>query len=126
MSHVNLESEDSVSGGALSAADLAQLFSDVRVRIEAYPASGTSVFHDYWVAVFEDLRVEQCDVGLDAAIIGLASQVSNRVEILLSGPSEERRDHLPLLLRLWAADQDGSLGSLLQRSTVLVGWEYGA
>lgn len=109
---------------ALGRDDLMRLVEGVELRVEAYPASGNSFVDDYWVAVFEELGVQHVDLGLDAASIGLAIEVSARVEELLSEPDEQRRRLLPILLRLWLAEHEGSLGSLLHRSTVLVGWEY--
>lgn len=104
--------------------DVRRLVDAVDVRVEAYPASGPSPFHDYWVAVLNPLRLEYSDYGLDATLVGLASRVGKRVRDLLDERTEERRRLLPLLVRLLLAEEDGSLGSLLERSTVLVDWDY--
>lgn len=93
------------------------------MRVDAYPSSGSSPFHHYWVTVMEPLRLEHCDLGLDATLIGLAGMVRGHVRGLLQEASDERH-RLPLLVRLYLADLDRSLGSLLLCKTLLIRWEY--
>ena len=104
----------------LSAGDLSRLVADVEVQVDAYPSSGSSPFRHYYVVVLEELGLAHCDLGLDAALIGLTEEVGEKVRAVLADPSDERRRVLPLLLRLHLADLDGSLGRLLEHSTRLV------
>jgi hypothetical protein len=79
---------------------------------------------DYWVASLDDLPVEQVDLGLDAALVGLTLKVRARVRDLLEEPGSDREELLPLLTKLWAWDRRGELGAMLQRVAVAVDWEY--
>ncbi len=115
-----MSSEPEVAERFLLDEDLACLAGHAEVRVDAYPGSGTSPFDHYYVVVLEDLRLEHRDLGLDAAIIGLAEHVARRVRALLQERSHERERLLPLLARLHLADLDGSLGRLLVRSTRLI------
>lgn len=105
---------------SLSDEDIARLVASTDVRVEAYSLSGDSAFHDHWVAVIEHLDLMHRDLGLDAALIGLAHKVRERVRDLLTGMSAERESLLPLLVKLRLADRNGSLGAMLQRSTILI------
>lgn len=77
-----------------------------------------------WEALLVELGVAYADTGLDAALVGLADRVSARVNQSLVQDSPERQKQLKLLLGLWLEDQSGRLGTVLERSAVLVNWEY--
>lgn len=105
---------------ALDVADLSRLVVDVGVAVEAHPTSDASPFWDTWLLIVEPLRIHHADLGLDAALIGLAARVGTRVRTLLGDRSEERTRLLPLLVRLHVADRDGSLATLLGRSARVI------
>lgn len=105
----------------LSSADLARLVSDVEFLVEAHPESDGSFFWDNWLLILKPLGLHHADLGIDAALIGLAYQVGKHVSALLRHGGEERTRLLPLLMRLRLAKLDGSLPVLLQRSTFVVG-----
>lgn len=115
-----MRSEPEAAEQPLLDEDLARLAGHAEVRVDAYPWSGTSPFDHHYVVVLEDLRLGHCDLGLDAAIVGLAEQVAKRVRAVLQERSDDRERLLPLLARLHLADLDGSLGRLLVRSTRLI------
>jgi hypothetical protein len=104
--------------------DMARLVEHVEVRVEAHRVHHASelTFTQDWIVLVEELRLHHADVGLDAAIIGLAQRAGERVRRLLDEPGEERQ-RLSLLVRLHLAERVGSLDSLLQRSTRGIGWE---
>ena len=111
---------DACAALSLSDADLARLVTSTDVRVEAYASSEDHIVHDQWVVLIDSLKLTHRDVGLNAALIGLTHRVGARVRQLLSGTSDERERLLPLLVKLDLAARDGSLGALLQRSTILV------
>lgn len=104
----------------LSEQDLARLVAPARARVEVHPPPADNPVHDRWILMFEDLSIMHSDLGLDAALIGFTYRVRERVHELLRGTSDERDRLLPLLVKLHLADRDGSLGAMLQRSTILV------
>ena len=63
-------------------------------------------------------------MGLDATLIGLTHKVRARVGELLAEDDAAESRLFPLLLRLWLADRDGCLGSLLQASARLWSYDY--
>lgn len=88
---------------SLSDEDLARLVAPTDVRVEEYASSYDHVAHDQWVVLLDSLGLRHRDIGLDAALIGLARKVGARVAQLLSEPSEEREGLLPLLVKLHLA-----------------------
>lgn len=113
---------ESDGGFTLALEDVARLVADVSVCVYAYPRSDGHPCHDDWTLAIEPLGLWHSDVGLDAALIGLTERAAQRVRGLLAD-ADERHRQLPLLLRLYLAERDGSLGRLLERSTHLVRWE---
>lgn len=105
--------------------DLHKVVGEPKVQVEVTaigkwksPATGN------WAASLLELDVDYLDYGLDATLVGLADRVSERVTHLLSHDCEQRQTQLPLLLGLWLEDQAGRLGTVLERSAVLVNWEF--
>lgn len=115
-----LDQSAELDGAMLSTGDLSRLVAHVEVTVEAHPRSGTSQCHDTWLLIVDPLRIHHADLGLDAAFIGLAGRVRERVCALLREGGEERTRLLPLLIRLDLADRDGSLAKLLERWTLVV------
>ena len=105
--------------------DLLALVGDLDIHVEVR-AFGTqkSPTIGRWEALLVELGVAYADTGLDAALVGLADRVSARVNQSLVQDSPERQKQLKLLLGLWLEDQSGRLGTVLERSAVLVNWEY--
>lgn len=105
--------------------DLRTLVGDPGIRVEVR-AFGThkSPTIGRWEASLTELGVAYADTGLDAALVGLADRVSARVDQLLDQDSPDRQAQLKLLLGLWLEGQAGRLGAVLERSAVLVNWEY--
>lgn len=108
----------------LTEGDLERLVRDIEVRVTVRPLSGMAPASDYWAACLEDLSVEQVDLGLDAALVGLTLKVSARVQNLLAELGSERDELLPLLTKLWAWERRGELGAMLQRVAVAIDYEY--
>lgn len=85
--------------------DLARLLAEVEVRVTIQPLSGTNVATDYWMAVFEELWIENHDLGIDAAVIGLAAAVRERVGSILARDESEQRDRQRVVSPALAAKQ---------------------
>ncbi len=94
--------------------DLARLTEAVavEVRIRDHPPD------DDWTCDLPALGAWSRDFGLDAALCGLTVSVRRRLRKLLHSHPRERRELLPLVLRLWVADQQGRLSKLLRDSAV--------
>ena len=86
------------------------------------PGSGLSLMNDWWTASLPALGIEHTDSGTDAALMGLAHQVRAEINERLADPAPD--EDLALLLRLWMASEDGQLGTLLNRSALLIDWNY--
>jgi len=86
------------------------------------PGSGLSLNDDWWTASLPALDIEHTDYGTDAALIGLMSKVRAEVKERLADPAPD--ENLALLLRLWLANEDGELGTLLNESARLIDWDY--
>lgn len=97
--------------------------SSIHVEVEAF-GNHESPMIGRWEASLLELDINHSDTGLNATLVGLASRVSDRVTQLLGQDSPDRQTHLKLLLKLWLEDQAGRLGTFLERSAVLVNWEY--
>jgi len=91
--------------------------------VELYPASGLSLTADYWVALLPELDLEHVDLGVDAALLGLAHRSGEAArDRLRDGDHDD--DDLPVLLRLWLAYETGTVDQLLQSAARLHDWEY--
>jgi len=103
--------------------DLHVMLDGIVPAVELHPASGLSFTADYWVALLPELGLEHVDLGVDAALIGLANRA---VEIardrLRDGDYDENA--LPLLLRLWLANETGATGPLLESAARLHAWAH--
>lgn len=109
----------------LHGTDFTRLLEGVEFEVRVTPLTlNKSLTIDRWVAVLPDLDASCEDIGVDAALIGLVEKVSACVTELIAEDSPERRDLLPLLLKLWYADQQSRLGKVLEAASVLVDWEY--
>ena len=86
------------------------------------PGSGLSLMNDWWTASLPALGIEHTDYGTDAALMGLTHQVRAEINDRLADPAPD--EDLALLLQLWIASEDGRLGSLLNRSALLIDWNY--
>lgn len=119
---IKQEAENSV---LIRLQDLAALAGelDVHVEVRAF-GSHKSTTIGRWEASLLELDVTHADTGLDAALVGLTSRVSVQINQLLGQDSLAREAQLELLLGLWLEDQSGRLGTILERSAVLVNWEY--
>jgi len=107
------------------ASDFAVLLDEVEVEVFV-SATGPSkpLAFDRWRATLPAIGVACEDIGVDAALVGLAGKVSGRVSGLLAADTPERRKMLPLLLKLWCAEGQSKLGRLVEGASVLVDWEY--
>lgn len=84
-------------------------------EVELHPASGRNPTKDYWVALLPELGLQHVDLGIDAALMGLAECASEAASDRL-GNEDFDANNLDLLLRLRSAHQTGTLGELLESS----------
>jgi len=91
-------------------------------EVELHPASGRSPIEDYWVALLPELGLEHVDLGIDAALMGLADCASEAAGDRLAN-EDFNSDSLQLLLRLRLAHRTGTLGELVRSNARLHGWE---
>lgn len=107
--------------GDLVLSQLEKLVEDVRVPVDVFPWSGTNLTNDWWGAQIYELHISGADLGLDAALMSLASQVAGAVPELLADRLVNGGPQIGLLLRLWLAERDGSLGRLIMQSARFAG-----
>lgn len=107
----------------LSQLDLQRLLESVVPEVELHPRSGLDLETDYWIAVLPELGLEYVDLGVDAALIGLANLVPGIVADRLAREGHGKDDRI-LFLRLWLAHRTHTLGPLLQSGARRYGWDY--
>jgi hypothetical protein len=90
-------------------------------EVELHPASGRHPTKDHWVALLPELGLQHVDLGIDAALMGLAECASEAVSDRLESEDFDS-NNLQLLLRLRSARQTGTLGELFRSSARLHGW----
>lgn len=91
-------------------------------EVELHPASGRNPTKDYWVALLPELGLQHVDLGIDAALTGLAECASGVASDRLANEDFDP-DSLQLLLRLRSAHHACTLGELVESSARLHGWE---
>lgn len=101
---------------------LERLVTECHVPVELRPCSGLDLADDSWTASFPPFDVRFTDLGTDAALIGLTGLLRQELRDRLADP--RLGDDPRLLMRLWLAERDGELGSLLSRSARRFGWSY--
>lgn len=95
------------------------------LRVWASPRTEyASPFDAEWHVEIEGLGIEWGDLGLDAALAGLAQRVRAELPELLDGKNPPPEDQLSLLFQLRIADRQGRLEYFLQSATQTSGWEY--
>jgi len=107
------------------ASDFTVLLDEVEIEVLVSATSPSKpLAFDRWRAALPAIGVACEDIGVDTALVGLAGKVSERVSVLLAADTPERREILPLLLKLWHADSQSMLGRAIEGASVLVDWEY--
>ena len=91
--------------------------------VELHPASGRNPTKDYWVALLPELGLQHVDLGIDAALTGLAECASGTASDRLANEDFDSTN-VQLLLRLRLAHQTGTLGELVEASARLHCWHY--
>ncbi len=105
-------------------ADLENLVGHIPVVVDLIPGSGTNPSHDYWTAQIYELSLACTDLGADAALLGLASEVAVEVPDLLADRLTEGGPLVGLLLRLYLAQRNGSLRRLIVDAARLTGCDH--
>ncbi len=91
-------------------------------EVELHPASGRNPAKDHWVALLPELGLEHVDLGIDAALTGLAECASGAASDRLANEDFDS-NNLELLLHLRSARQTGTLGELVRASARLHCWD---
>lgn len=91
-------------------------------EVEVHPASGWNPTKDYWVALMPELGLQHVDLGIDAALMGLAECVSGAANDRLANEDFDS-DSLQVLLRLRSAHHTGRLGELVRSCARLHCWD---
>lgn len=91
-------------------------------EVELHPASGRNPTKDYWVVVLPELGLQHVDLGIDAALVGLAEGASSTASDRLANEDFDS-DSIQLLLRLRRAHETGALGELVRSSARLHCWD---
>lgn len=103
--------------------DAEALVRDTDLGVGLKPGSGLGLSDDWWVGRVDSLAVDHTGYGVDDTLIGLTHKVRGVVRERLADGDYDQRS-LPVLLRLWMADQTQRLGALLQQEARLYEWSY--
>lgn len=98
---------------------LDRLVGGVSVRVAVDAEAGDALPWPRMTTRIDELDLEHSDIGIDAALVGLAGKVEAALDDgLLNDCGQEQ---MLLVLRLHLASSDRALGRLLQRASMLTG-----
>ena len=99
---------------SLPAGELGALLERVPLVVELAPGSGHAVVGDWWGATLDALAIGAAGLGIDATLDELTTAV--RAELRRRIEDDGPDAALPLVLRLWVAEQRGILRETLEAS----------
>src|SRR4051812_33538236 len=95
----------------LPAKQLDSLLDHVEIQVDVVPGSGLGVGTHWWAATLDVLNVGAVGLGIENALdeltVAVRDEIRSRSAETISG------QEVPVLLRLWIADERGQLRNLL-------------
>jgi hypothetical protein len=103
--------------------DANALVSGQDIDVGLSPGSGPSLSQDWWSARVDSLDIEHTGYGVDDTLVELTRKVRGAVrERLAEGDYDQAS--LPVILRLWMADQEQRLRTVLEEEARLYDPDY--